>query len=54
MKTPEKTVLVREMLGRVGDKWTLLVIDALDDAGKELRFSELRDTIGGMQAEDFG
>lgn len=48
MKTAEKTALVREMLGRVGDKWTLLVIDALDDAGHELRFSELRDTIGGI------
>jgi len=48
MKTPEKTALVREMLGRVGDKWTLLVIDALDEAGHELRFSQLRDTIGGI------
>jgi len=48
MKSPEKTALVRELLGRVGDKWTLLVIEALDDAGHELRFSELRDTIGGI------
>src|SRR5437762_9291996 len=44
----ENVALVREMLGRVGDKWTLLVIEALDDAGHELRFSQLRDTIGGI------
>ncbi|HUJ60224.1 MAG TPA: helix-turn-helix domain-containing protein [Kofleriaceae bacterium] len=42
-----REALVREMLGRVGDKWTLLVIDALVDAG-ELRFSRLRDAIGGI------
>jgi len=45
--TSEKVALVREMLGRVGDKWTLLVIEALDEAG-ELRFSRLRDRIGGV------
>jgi DNA-binding HxlR family transcriptional regulator len=43
----EKTALVREMLGRVGDKWTLLVIDALD--GEEaLRFSRLQQRVGGI------
>jgi DNA-binding HxlR family transcriptional regulator len=43
----EKTALVREMLGRVGDKWTLLVIDALDGEDA-LRFSRLQQRVGGF------
>jgi DNA-binding HxlR family transcriptional regulator len=43
----KKEALVRELLGRVGDKWTLLVIDALAEAG-ELRFSRLRAQVGGI------
>jgi DNA-binding HxlR family transcriptional regulator len=39
--------LVHEMLERVADKWTLLVIDALDSR-KELRFSRLRERLGGV------
>jgi DNA-binding HxlR family transcriptional regulator len=39
--------LVRELLDRVADKWTLLVIDALD-GGEPIRFTRLRDTIGGV------
>jgi DNA-binding HxlR family transcriptional regulator len=35
------------MLERVADKWTLLVIDALDSR-KPLRFSRLRDQLGGV------
>jgi DNA-binding HxlR family transcriptional regulator len=42
---PEKEALVREMLDRVGDKWTLLVIEELGSGG-ELRFTQLRDRIG--------
>jgi DNA-binding HxlR family transcriptional regulator len=42
----KKEALVREILERV-DKWTLLVIDALE--GKcEVRFSRLRERIGGV------
>jgi DNA-binding HxlR family transcriptional regulator len=48
-KTPkaaaQKEALVREMLERVGDKWTLLVIEELGSGG-ELRFTRLRDRIG--------
>lgn len=44
----QKQELVRQMLERVADKWTLLVIDELDEAGGELRFSQLRDRIGGI------
>jgi DNA-binding HxlR family transcriptional regulator len=39
--------LVHEMLGRIGDKWTLLVLDALDEDG-ELRFSRLREHVPGI------
>ena len=48
VKSPDasssKEALVREMLERVADKWTLLVIDALE--GKtDVRFSRLRERI---------
>jgi DNA-binding HxlR family transcriptional regulator len=42
-----KEALVREILEGVADKWTLLVIDALDGK-REVRFSRLRDRIGGV------
>src|SRR5262249_26964015 len=43
----DKKALVREVLERIADKGTLLVIDAL--SGKEeLRFSELRRALGGV------
>jgi DNA-binding HxlR family transcriptional regulator len=42
-----KETLVREILERVADKWTLLVIDALDGE-REVRFSRLRERIGGV------
>jgi DNA-binding HxlR family transcriptional regulator len=43
----KKEALVREILERVADKWTLLVIDALDGKS-EVRFSRLRERIGGV------
>jgi DNA-binding HxlR family transcriptional regulator len=43
----QKEALVRETLERVADKWTLLVIDALGEAG-ELRFTRLRERVGGV------
>ena len=39
--------LAREILERVADKWTLLVLDALEEGG-EMRFTRLRDRIGGV------
>jgi DNA-binding HxlR family transcriptional regulator len=36
----------RVVLDRIGDKWTVLVIGALDEGS--LRFSELRARIGGV------
>ena len=44
---PPQERLVREILERVADKWTLLVIDALAGAG-EVRFSDLRQRVGGV------
>ena len=43
----KKEALVREILGRVADKSTLLVIDALEGKS-EMRFSRLRERIGGV------
>jgi DNA-binding HxlR family transcriptional regulator len=51
VKSPEasstKEALVREMLERVADKWTLLVIDALEGQ-TDVRFSRLRERIGDV------
>lgn len=45
--SPEKAALVREMLVRLADRWTLLVIDALE--GEEsLRFSRLQQRVEGI------
>ena len=41
-----KEALVRELLSRIADKWTLLVVDTL--AESEMRFNELRAKIGGV------
>lgn len=40
----EKDVLVREILGRIADKWTLVIIDELGE--ETLRFSALQKKIG--------
>src|SRR5687768_14614019 len=45
--SPPKEALVREILGRVADKWTLLVIEALAGEG-EVRFSRLREQVGDV------
>jgi len=38
---PKKQALLHEILERIADKWTLLVIEALDGEG-EMRFSDLQ------------
>jgi DNA-binding HxlR family transcriptional regulator len=43
---PDKCLAVREVLNRVGDKWSVLVVALLGDGTK--RFSELRRTIEGI------
>ena len=44
--TPEDHCRVREILDRVADKWSLLVISLLADHGR--RFTELRHEIDGI------
>jgi DNA-binding HxlR family transcriptional regulator len=44
---PELEVLVREIIGRVADKWTMLVLEALTEHG-QLRFTRLGKLIGGV------
>jgi DNA-binding HxlR family transcriptional regulator len=45
--SPQQEALLREVLERVADKWTLLVLDALEEGG-EMRFTRLRDRVGGV------
>jgi DNA-binding HxlR family transcriptional regulator len=42
---PKKQALLHEILERIADKWTLLVIEALDGEGV-LRFSDLQRRVG--------
>ncbi len=44
---PELDALVREIIGRIADKWTMLVIETLAEHG-QLRFTKLGDLIGGV------
>ena len=44
--TPSEHAAVREVLNRVGDKWSVLIVGLLADGPK--RFSELRRTIEGI------
>jgi DNA-binding HxlR family transcriptional regulator len=45
-RSHESCVAVREVLSRVGDKWSVLVIGMLGDGPK--RFNELRKAIDGI------
>jgi DNA-binding HxlR family transcriptional regulator len=44
---PELEALVREIIGRVADKWTMLVLETLEEHGR-LRFTRLGELIGGV------
>ncbi len=44
---PRVEALINELLGRVADKWTMLVLEALT-AGGEMRFTRLAGAIGGI------
>ena len=46
LHVPEDCRAVSEMLARVGDKWSMLVVVMLGDGPK--RFNELRRSIGGI------
>ncbi len=44
---PEIEALVGDLIGRVADKWTLLILDVLTEDG-ELRFTQLGKRVGGI------
>lgn len=44
---PQLEALVREIIGRVADKWTMLVLETLEEHGC-LRFTRLGGLIGGV------
>ena len=44
---PRVEALVTQLIGRVADKWTMLVIEALAQ-GEELRFTELGRRVDGI------
>ena len=44
---PELQALVREIIGRVADKWTMLALETLEEHGK-LRFTRLGELIGDV------
>jgi DNA-binding HxlR family transcriptional regulator len=44
---PELDALVREIIGRVADKWTMIALEALDEHGP-VRFTRLGALIGGI------
>jgi DNA-binding HxlR family transcriptional regulator len=43
--SPEKEAFLREILTRVADRWTLLVLECLDVNG-EMRFTRLQESVG--------
>ncbi|WP_446742335.1 winged helix-turn-helix transcriptional regulator [Silvibacterium acidisoli] len=44
---PALEMLVREIIERVADKWTMLAIEVLDEHGR-LRFTQVGELIGGI------
>lgn len=44
---PQLQALVREIIGRVADKWTMLALETLEEHGK-LRFTRLGELIGDV------
>lgn len=44
---PRVEAMVTDLIGRVADKWTMLVIDVLAEHG-ELRFSEVQQRVSGV------
>jgi DNA-binding HxlR family transcriptional regulator len=44
---PKVEALVREIIGRVADKWTMLVLEVLEEHGV-VRFTRLGEFVGGV------
>jgi DNA-binding HxlR family transcriptional regulator len=47
MNHAQKQVMAREMLGRIADKWTLAVLERLEENGV-MRFSRIVDAVEGV------
>ena len=45
--TPELAALVRQVIGRVADKWAMLVLETLEEHGV-VRFTRLGKLVGGV------
>ena len=44
---PEIDALVRDVIGRVADKWTMLILEELEERG-DLRFTQLARCVAGI------
>lgn len=44
---PAVETLVQDIIGKVADKWTMLILEALEEHGT-LRFTQLGRTVGGI------
>ena len=44
---PEIEVMVRDIIGRVADKWSLIALEVLTEHGR-LRFTEVRQRVGAV------
>ena len=44
---PKIEALVNELIGRVADKWTMLILEVLAERG-EMRFTRLGEAVGGI------
>jgi DNA-binding HxlR family transcriptional regulator len=44
---PKVEALVNELIGRVADKWTMLILEVLDENG-ELRFTRIGELVPGI------
>lgn len=39
--------LVKDLIGRIADKWTLLILEVLEERG-EMRFTRIGEAVGGI------
>lgn len=44
---PRITSLVNDLIGRVADKWTMLILEVLHEHG-EMRFTRIGEAVGGI------
>jgi DNA-binding HxlR family transcriptional regulator len=44
---PRVTALVNDLIGRVADKWTMLILEVLSDHG-EMRFTRIGEAVGNI------